>query len=202
MPLVLFAISLVYSALISVLKAVESLSRWSANFASSSSSPAKPSMSSAKRRLVIILSPMLTAPSRSYEASVVILYRNLLKRVSENRHPSWTPANVRNQSPMLLLKRTKLVALSQRYRSLPPIMVYIALCCLPHGMQVACRLHSWSSYIMISATLGCYEIFHLCYRNVVGFKWLMCRVSERWLRVCFQPWCNPQWLTGLKTPTH
>ena len=33
------------------------------NFARSSSSPAKPSMSSAKRRLVIVLPPMLTVPS-------------------------------------------------------------------------------------------------------------------------------------------
>ena len=33
------------------------------NFASSSSSPAKPSMSSVKRRLVIVLLPMLTVPS-------------------------------------------------------------------------------------------------------------------------------------------
>ena len=35
----------------------------SANFASSSSSPAKPLMSSAKRRLVIVLPPILTVPS-------------------------------------------------------------------------------------------------------------------------------------------
>ena len=34
-----------------------------ANFASSSSSPATPSMSSAKRRFVIVLPPMLTVPS-------------------------------------------------------------------------------------------------------------------------------------------
>ncbi len=39
------------------------LSRRSTKFASSFSSPAKPSMSSAKRRLVIVLPPMLTVPS-------------------------------------------------------------------------------------------------------------------------------------------
>ena len=44
-------------------KAVEALSRRSTNVASSSSSPAKPSMSSAKRRLVIVLPPVLTVPS-------------------------------------------------------------------------------------------------------------------------------------------
>ena len=57
MPLV-FVISLV-----SMPQAVEALSRRSTNFASSSASPAKPLMSSAKRRLVIVLPPMLTVPS-------------------------------------------------------------------------------------------------------------------------------------------
>ena len=65
MPLVLLVISLVFSALISMPQAVEALSRHSTNFASSSSSHAKPSMSLAKRRLLIVLPPMLTAPSWS-----------------------------------------------------------------------------------------------------------------------------------------
>ena len=38
---------------------MEALSRGSTNFSSSSSSPAKPSMSSAKWRFVIVLPPML-----------------------------------------------------------------------------------------------------------------------------------------------
>ena len=41
---------------------VAALSRRSTKFASSSSSPAKPSMSSAKQRLVIVLPPTLTVP--------------------------------------------------------------------------------------------------------------------------------------------
>ena len=61
MPLALFVISLVFSALISMPEAVEAFSRRSTSFASSF--PAKPSMSSAKRRLVIDLPPMLTVPS-------------------------------------------------------------------------------------------------------------------------------------------
>ena len=48
-----FVISLVFSALISLPYAVESFSRRSTKFASSSSPP-KPSMSSAKRRLVLL----------------------------------------------------------------------------------------------------------------------------------------------------
>ena len=63
---------------------MEALSRRSTYFASSSSSLAKPSMSSAKQRLVIILPPMLTVPSK---ASVMILSRNMLKRVGESRDP-------------------------------------------------------------------------------------------------------------------
>ena len=65
MPLVLFVISLVFSALISMPKAVEALSRRSTNFASSSSSPVKPSMSSTKRWLVNVLPSVLTVPSWS-----------------------------------------------------------------------------------------------------------------------------------------
>ena len=72
MLLVLFVISLVFSALISMSQSVEALSRRSTNFASYSSSPANPSMSSAKRRLVIALPPMLSVPSRSSVASVMI----------------------------------------------------------------------------------------------------------------------------------
>ena len=42
----------------------------------------------------------------------MILSRNKLKRVGESRHPCWTPTVVWNQSPLLLLKRNALVALS------------------------------------------------------------------------------------------
>ena len=38
----------------------------------------------------------------------MIISRNMLKRMGESRHPCRTPAVVRNQSPMLLLKRTAL----------------------------------------------------------------------------------------------
>ena len=62
MPCVLFVISLVFSALISMLYDVDGFSRRSTKLASSCSSPAKPLMSSAKRRLVIVLPPMLTVP--------------------------------------------------------------------------------------------------------------------------------------------
>ena len=62
-PLVLLVISLVFSALICMPKAVEVLSRHSTKSASSSSFPARPSMSLAKRKFVIFLPPMLTVPS-------------------------------------------------------------------------------------------------------------------------------------------
>ena len=48
----------------------------------------------------------------SSKASVLILSRNMLKRVGENRHSCWTLTVVRNQSPMLLLKGSAVVALS------------------------------------------------------------------------------------------
>ena len=66
------------------------------------------SMSSAKRSFVTVLPQMLTVPSRSSKASVMILSRNILKRVGESRHPCRTPTVVScsDQSQMLLLKRT------------------------------------------------------------------------------------------------
>ena len=45
----------------------------------------------------------------------MILSRNMLKWVGESRHPCQTATVVRNQSLMLLLKRTALVALSERF---------------------------------------------------------------------------------------
>ena len=42
----------------------------------------------------------------------MILYINILNKVGESIHLCRTPTVVRNQSPMLLLKRTALVALS------------------------------------------------------------------------------------------
>ena len=59
MPLVLFVISFVFSPLIYMPWVVEALWRRSTIFAGSSSSHAKPSVSSAMRELVFVLPPML-----------------------------------------------------------------------------------------------------------------------------------------------
>ena len=37
---------------------------------------------------------------------------------------------------------------------------------------------------------------------MVNIKWLVHRVTKRWIEVCFQPWYSPWWLTGLKTSTN
>ena len=57
--------------------------RRSTREARSSSYPARPSMSSAKRTLVIALPPMLIVPLWSSSASVIVLSRKMLKRVGE-----------------------------------------------------------------------------------------------------------------------
>ena len=54
---------------------MEALSRHSTNFASSSSFPAKPSMSSAKPRLMIVLPPMLAVPSSKTRVIVAGIVR-------------------------------------------------------------------------------------------------------------------------------
>ena len=86
-PLALFVISLVFSALLSILYLVKVLSRLSTRNSSSYSSSARASMSSANRRRVIFLPPMLTFPSCSSRASDMIRSRKMLKRVGDRRHP-------------------------------------------------------------------------------------------------------------------
>ena len=98
MLLLLFVNSLVFLALAFMLWVVEALLKHLNSFASSSSSPAKPLTSSAKQRLMFVLPPMLSAswwPSHSY-ASVMILSRNMLKWLGENRHPYQTLTVVQN----------------------------------------------------------------------------------------------------------
>ena len=112
MPLALSGISLVYSALICILYLVQVLSRISTRASSSCSSSARACMSSANRRLVIFLPPMLTFPSCSSRASDMIRSRKMLERMGDRRHPCLTPTVVLNHSPMLPFIWTALVALS------------------------------------------------------------------------------------------
>ena len=57
----------------------------------------------------------------------------MLKRVAESRHPCETPTVLRNQSPLLLLKkRTALVALSKRF-----LMTQIRLGLMLYSFMVA-----------------------------------------------------------------
>ena len=86
-----FVISLVFSALISILYLVQGLSRLSTRASSSCSSSARTSMTSANRRLVIFLPPMLTLLSCSSRASDMIRLRKMLKRVGDRRHPCLIP---------------------------------------------------------------------------------------------------------------
>ena len=71
-------------------------------------------MSSVTQRLVNVLPPMLIVPSWSSKASVMILSRNVLKRMDERRHLCWTPTVVQNQFTMLPLKKTAMMVLSKR----------------------------------------------------------------------------------------
>ena len=73
MSVLMLLLLLVFSALICMPKAVEVLSRRSTKSASSSSLPARPSMSLATCKFVIFLPPMLTVPSWSFSASVIMM---------------------------------------------------------------------------------------------------------------------------------
>ena len=115
MPLVLFVINLVFSALIS--------------------------MPQAELILPVLLPLLLRTRCHQQsgdwwlfclQVSVMILSRNMSKRVDESRHSCRTPTVVRNQSPMLPLKRTALVALSKRC-----LMARISLALMLYFFMVA-----------------------------------------------------------------
>ena len=77
--LVLLVINLVFWTLICMLHAVEVSSRRSTRLAKSNSEPARPSMSSAKRKFEIVLPPMATVDLWSSSASTLILSRENLE---------------------------------------------------------------------------------------------------------------------------
>ena len=91
MPLVLFVISSVFSALIFILYIVHVLSILSTRASNPCSSSARTSTSSAYRKLVIFLPPMITFPACSSRASDMIYSRKMLKRVGDREHPCLTP---------------------------------------------------------------------------------------------------------------
>ena len=101
MLLALFVISFVFSELISILYRVQVLSRLSTRACSSCSFSARASMSSANRRLVMVLPPMLTFPSCYSRALDIILSRKMLRRVGERRHICLTLTVVLNHSSVL-----------------------------------------------------------------------------------------------------
>ena len=111
----LFIITFALFGSISILYLVVVVSRQSTRTPASSSSSAFTTMASAKRKLVISRPPMLTLPSWSSSASHMILFRKLLKRVGESRHPCRTSTVVLNHSLVLPLNRTALWALSYRF---------------------------------------------------------------------------------------
>ena len=112
MPTALFDISNNFSALISILYLVHVLSRLSTRASSSCSASARASMSSANRKMIIFLPPMLTLTSCSSRASDMIRSRKMLKKVGDRRHPCLTLTVVLNRCPMLPFIWTALVVLS------------------------------------------------------------------------------------------
>ena len=98
--------TLLFSALISIPKAGADLSSGSVSSESSFILPAIRSMSSAKRRLLMLGPPILTLPPKDSRASVITCSRKMLKRQVDSKHPCLTPKVVWNQSLMLLSTRT------------------------------------------------------------------------------------------------
>ena len=130
MPLELLVITLVLSAFISMPYFLEAVSKHSASASSSSSSPASPSMSSANRKLVMVLPPMMTVPWCFSRASAIMSSRNMLNRVGDKIHPCLTPMVARNQSPSVPFTSTALVAFSYKLcttRMMSAVMLYLLM---------------------------------------------------------------------------
>ena len=111
MPFVLLVISLVFSVLTFMPKAAEVLYRRSTTEASSASFPARPSMSLAKRKLVIVLPPTADC-SLVIRVSVIIFSTKKLKKDGESKHPCLTPTEVLDQS---IKVGCRVAALLQRF---------------------------------------------------------------------------------------
>ena len=73
--------------------------------------PARPLVSSANRKLVMVRPAMLTVSSCSSSSSDILLSRKMLKSVGDNMHPLRTPNVLWNHYPILPLMKTALVAL-------------------------------------------------------------------------------------------
>ena len=86
-PFALLVISLVFSALISMPKAAEVLSRWTPGRLVPPLFLPGHQSNQQKGKLVIVLPPMLTVPWWTSSVSVIILSRKKLKRVGESKTP-------------------------------------------------------------------------------------------------------------------
>ena len=87
----------------------------------------------------------------------MILSRNMLKRVGESRHPCQTPAVVRNQSPMLLLKRMALVAYKGFLMTCIRLVLMLYFFMVAH--KAACQTLSKEVYEVMVEVLPVLEIF-------------------------------------------
>ena len=109
--------------------------------ANSTTEPARPSMSSPKRKFEIVLPPILTVYLWSSSASAMILSRNMLKRLGESRQPYLTPTVVLNQSPVLPFKQTALVPCIELLNRVDKVCIDIVQphscpkCCVPHPVE-------------------------------------------------------------------
>ena len=95
-PFVLLVISFVFSVLTFMPKAAEILSRRSTREASSVSFPARPLMSLAKRKLVIVLPPTADC-SLVISVSVILFSTKKLRKDGKSKHPCLTPTEVLDQ---------------------------------------------------------------------------------------------------------
>ena len=114
MPLALFVISLVFSALTAILYFVQVLTRFQPGLLGPA--PPKPEHLYHGKPQIGTMSAAYANLSTMFFLSIIHDLRKVLKRMDDRRHPRLTPAVVLNHSPVLPFIWTALVCLVVRTR--------------------------------------------------------------------------------------
>ena len=118
--------------------------------------------------------------------------------------------NTQNQTPSSFFFLFFFSSSSSSSSSLSPWYQHILALCV--CFLVCLFLNRGDTWLTISSNIcvWCLCVLILIFVSILilwilknfAVSLLLCRISKRWIDVCFQPWCNPLWLTGLKAPTN
>ena len=137
MPLALFVISLVFSALITILYFVQVLMRFQPGLLGSA--PPKPEHLCHGKPQIDNMSAAHANLSTIFFQSIIHDLRKVLKRMNDRRHPRLTQAVVLNHSPVLPF-------------------IWTALVCLVVRTRFALTLHFRTTYMYMAYKAACHTL--------------------------------------------